>query len=83
MGERRAHERARSFGVTTRAVKERINVNERTGRRACLVELDFRFKDRGGVSHVVDVKGFDNAKSILKRALVETFYPDVNVEIWK
>jgi hypothetical protein len=41
----------------------------------CVVELDFRYLElNSGKMIIEDVKGKDNACSILKRKLVEAFY---------
>lgn len=49
-------------------------------KRLCIVELDFRYRDKKSVVHVEDVKGFLTALSTLKRKLVEAAHK-ITVEI--
>jgi len=55
---------------------------EINGQKICRVVLDFSYYDNDGHIRVVDVKGYDNPLSKLKRKLVEATY-GIIVEIVK
>lgn len=51
-------------------------------KKICTVNLDFRYKDGEGITHIEDVKGCDTAVSKLKRKLVEIAY-EIEVKLIK
>lgn len=53
------------------------------GVKICDVILDFQFREKDGRLRVIDVKGFDNALSRMKRKMLEAFYPHIRVEVVK
>lgn len=53
------------------------------GAKICTVVLDFQYRDARGELHVIDVKGWDDKFSKLKRKLVEALFPHVNIEVVK
>lgn len=46
----------------------------------CIVELDFVYRDKQGMPHIVDIKGHMTALSNLKRKMVEAAY-GIKVEL--
>ena len=65
--ELRLLERAGEISELTVHPRYPITINHQL---VCIVELDFSYRDKQGLPHTDDVKGFDTALSKLKRKMV-------------
>lgn len=77
--ELRLLERAKEISELMVHPAYQIHIN---GKSVCIVELDFKYRDKNGVVHIEDVKGVHTALSNLKRKLVEAS-EGVTVELRK